>query len=403
MTTSREFAVQVVQQLQDANYSALWAGGCVRDQLLDKQPKDYDVATNATPEQVRQLFGENRTLPIGASFGVITVLGPRSADPIEVATFRRETGYSDGRRPDSVEFTDAREDAIRRDFTINGMFYDPIADIVIDYVGGQEDLNGKVIRAIGNPHERIDEDKLRMLRAVRFASTFCFELEPNTMAAVQQHAHEINVVSGERIGAELRRMLGGSNRATAAMLLRESKLLDQILVGSHTLDSQTWDQVLKTLAALGESNFACATSVLVGPLNDSAIVEQLSIDWKISNEEKKTIGWILRHKSTLANATALPWSALQPLLIQPDAKAALQVLHAEGCWPKEVERCRDRLAWPEDQFNPKPLLDGEQLKKLGVSPGPAFGKILKELRTKQLDGDLASTEQAINWVKEGLP
>ena len=170
---SRQFAIEVVQTLQSAGHQALWAGGCVRDQLLDRTPKDFDVATSANPDQVREVFGKARTLSIGASFGVITVLGPpgSGADPIEVATFRRDGGYSDGRRPDTVEFTDAKEDALRRDFTINGMFFDPVESKVIDYVGGKEDLKAQVVRAIGDPNERIEEDKLRMLRAVRFAST----------------------------------------------------------------------------------------------------------------------------------------------------------------------------------------------------------------------------------------
>ena len=237
MTTSREFAIQVTQKLQSAGYTALWAGGCVRDQLVGKAPKDYDVATNATPEQVRELFGKKRTLAIGESFGVITVLGPKSADPIEVATFRRDTGYSDGRRPDAVEFTDAREDAIRRDFTINGMFFDPIKQEVIDYVGGQEDLQRRVVRAIGDPHERIAEDKLRMLRAIRFAAVFDFELHHDTLLAVQQHVQDIKVVSGERIGAELRRMFNHSNRAVAVRLLSQSKLLPEILPGGERFDN----------------------------------------------------------------------------------------------------------------------------------------------------------------------
>ena len=162
----KQFAIEVTFALQRAGHTAYWAGGCVRDAILGREPKDYDVATSATPDQVRELFGFKRTLPIGASFGVITVVGPKSAGQIEVATFRRDGGYSDGRRPDSVEFTDAQEDAIRRDFTINGMFFDPATQQVIDYVGGQEDIKRRVIRAIGDPDKRIEEDKLRMLRAL---------------------------------------------------------------------------------------------------------------------------------------------------------------------------------------------------------------------------------------------
>src|SRR5215831_9296529 len=162
--TEREFAVRVVRRLREAGHQALWAGGCVRDELLGLVPKDYDVATDATPEQVRRLF--RRTVAVGAAFGVVQVLGPRPL-AVEVATFRSDVSYSDGRRPDRVVFSSPREDAERRDFTINGMFFDPIDDKLIDYVGGQADLHARVLRAIGDPVARFAEDKLRMLRAVR--------------------------------------------------------------------------------------------------------------------------------------------------------------------------------------------------------------------------------------------
>jgi poly(A) polymerase len=177
---ARDFAVDVVKKLREADFCALWAGGCVRDQLLGRRPKDYDVATDATPDQIRSVFGHRRTLAIGQVFGVITVLGTKRTGQIEVATFRRDATYSDGRHPDQVTFCDAREDALRRDFTINGLFYDPIEDRIIDYVGGQEDLKRRLVRAIGDPAARLAEDKLRMLRAVRIAADFAFDLDPET-------------------------------------------------------------------------------------------------------------------------------------------------------------------------------------------------------------------------------
>lgn len=162
-TSSREFAVYVVRRLRQAGYESLWAGGCVRDALLGLEPSDYDVATNATPEQIRGCFGRRRTLAIGAAFGVITVLGERGQTPVEVATFRRDAPYSDGRHPDHVTYSTAEEDAQRRDFTINGLFYDPLEDKLVDYVGGREDLERGIVRAIRDPFERFDEDKLRLL------------------------------------------------------------------------------------------------------------------------------------------------------------------------------------------------------------------------------------------------
>ncbi len=194
--TEREFAIDVVKRLRAAGYESLWAGGCVRDELLGLTPKDYDVATNARPEEVRRLF--RRTVAVGMSFGVVEVLGPRSpGEPlqVQVATFRSDVSYSDGRHPDAVVFASAREDALRRDFTINGMFFDPIENRLIDYVGGQEDLRNRVLRAIGDPATRFAEDKLRMLRAVRFTTCFDLHVHPATAEAVKYMAEQITVVS----------------------------------------------------------------------------------------------------------------------------------------------------------------------------------------------------------------
>ena len=225
----REFAVYVVERLREGGYEALWAGGCVRDQLLNIKPKDYDVATDATPEQVIDLFGKRKTVPVGISFGVVMVLGPsKKCGQIEVATFRADGEYLDGRRPDSVEFCSAEEDAKRRDFTINGMFYDPTSDMVIDYVDGQNDLKSKTVRAIGDPWSRFSEDKLRMLRAARFASTFGFEIESETADAIVALASNLNQVSVERIAQELRRMLAASSRGQALRDLFQLGLLAEI-------------------------------------------------------------------------------------------------------------------------------------------------------------------------------
>ena len=226
----REFAVEVVQQLRGAGHIALWAGGCVRDFLLGRTPDDYDVATNARPEQVQEVFGRRRTLVIGASFGVIMVLGPKGArtGQVEVATFRTEGPYHDGRRPQHVSFSTPQEDAQRRDFTINGMFFDPVAEEVHDYVGGQQDLKRGVLRAIGEPLQRFREDKLRMLRAVRLATRFAFALDPATALAVREMSAEILIVSHERIAQELKKMLLNQHRARAIELARDLGLLGVI-------------------------------------------------------------------------------------------------------------------------------------------------------------------------------
>lgn len=401
--TSREFAIQVVSTLQAAGHEALWAGGCVRDQLVGRTPKDYDVATSAVPETVREIFGKKKTLAIGASFGVITVLGPKGVDPIEIATFRRDGGYSDGRRPDGVEFTDAREDAMRRDFTINGMFFDPIKEEVIDFVGGKADLQAEQVRAIGDPNQRIEEDKLRMLRGVRFASTFGFDLEANTLKAIQEHASEINVVSGERIGAEMRKMLSGQNRADAARLLRESRLLTEILptdTDELVFQADRWDLTLASLKSLASSQFSPAVSILLDPVVKQQGVDRLAERWKLSNEEKKSISWICNNREALEKASQLPWSKVQPLLLSGEVECALDVAEAYQAAGADVAKaegirlCRERLSWPADKLNPAPFLDGKDLMKLGIEKGPKFKQVLNAIRIAQLDGEISSVEEA---------
>ncbi|MEX2026545.1 MAG: CCA tRNA nucleotidyltransferase, partial [Pirellulaceae bacterium] len=272
----RQFAVEVVGRLRAKGYEALWAGGCVRDQLLGLTPKEYDVATSARPEQIREIFGYKRTLPIGAAFGVISVLGPKGAGHIEVATFRRDAEYLDGRHPSGVTFTNAEEDAKRRDFTINGIFYDPLLEKVIDYVGGQQDLENKVVRAIGDPRQRFAEDKLRMLRAVRFTATFDFALDAETLAAIQQQADELTVVSVERIAAELRRMLVHPHRKRAMELLRGARLLEvvlpevtsQAIAASEDAPQHTWENKLAILDRLIEPTVSVALAAVLRDLSN---------------------------------------------------------------------------------------------------------------------------------------
>ena len=263
--SQREFAEQVVRQLTDAGFTALWAGGCVRDLLVGREPKDYNVATNARPEQVRDVFGKRRTLSVGESFGVIVVLGPRSAGQVEVATFRTDGCYIDGRRPESVVFSSPEEDAQRRDFTINGMFYDPLKKQVLDFVGGEKDLAAGVLRAIGDPHARMEEDKLRMLRAVRFAATFEFDLDDATADAVRSMADQISVVSGERFAQELRRMQVDRHRARAIELCHKVDLLVRVLpeLEPVTQDSSRWSRLTSRLRLLVEPNVALAFAVLL--------------------------------------------------------------------------------------------------------------------------------------------
>ncbi|MEM9941394.1 MAG: CCA tRNA nucleotidyltransferase [Planctomycetota bacterium] len=397
----QDFAIEVVKTLQTSGFQALWAGGCVRDQLLSRKPKDYDVATSALPDQVREVFGFKRTLAIGASFGVITVLGPKSAGQIEVATFRKDGGYSDGRRPDSVEFTDAREDALRRDFTINGMFFDPVKAEVLDYVQGYDDLQAELIRAIGNPHERINEDKLRMLRGIRFASTFQFVIEPETMAAIEKHSHEIDSVSGERIGAEIRRMLEDVNRIKAVELLRKSKLIQYVIPGAGLLfedDEEGWSERIDRLSRLKMNDFCAAAAILLDPLCRKYGLERVNNRWKLSNDEREAIAWIVENFTKLPSAHEVAWSEVQPLFLNPNIERAIRV--AEACYGNSagLSFCRARLYWPTEKLNPPPLINGGDLIQMGVEKGPKFKIILDRVRRAQLDGKIVSPDQARDLV-----
>lgn len=404
---SREFAVQVVRQLRDAGFEALWAGGCVRDQLLGREPKDYDVATLATPDQIREVFGKRRTLPIGAAFGVITVLGPKGAEQIEVATFRKDATYSDGRHPDSVAFSGAEEDALRRDFTINGLFFDPLADEVIDYVGGQDDLQKGVLRAIRDPEERIDEDKLRMLRAVRFAATLGFEVEASTMKAVQRHAFELVVVSAERIAEELRKILTHDNRRRGVDLLQWSGLLQTILPELDT-SVASWPQTLDALDAVIQPTTAVAFALLLRSIHcerdeSTEEVEQICRRWRLSNEEIKGVRFCLENDMLIRAAPVIPWPILQRVLIAARINELLRYSQAVE-WVLEegspaIDFCAEKLALPPEQLNPPPLIDGDDLRTAGISPGPIFKKLLRQIRDAQLEGQISTREEAIELAK----
>ncbi|UCE49528.1 MAG: CCA tRNA nucleotidyltransferase, partial [Phycisphaerales bacterium] len=251
---NRQTAIKVVKELARNGYQALFAGGCVRDMLLGRRAKDYDVATEAQPKDVIRLF--RRTLKVGAQFGVVIVL--LDGQQVEVATFRTETAYADGRHPGSVEFSTAAEDASRRDFAINGMFYDPLQRKVIDYVGGQADLKAKIVRTIGKPSERFGEDYLRMLRAVRFSTQLGFEIEPATWRAIRRNAANINRISGERIAMELEGILVDPNRAAGASMLIESGLAETIFPTLQRSQAQNAIGVLRQLRKKVDFSLALA-------------------------------------------------------------------------------------------------------------------------------------------------
>ena len=386
----------------------------MRDDLLGKVPKDYDVATSASPEKIREVFGRRRTLAIGAAFGVITVLGKTKGEgQIEVATFRQDAVYSDGRHPDSVRFSTPEHDAQRRDFTINGLFFDPIEERVIDFVNGQEDLQAGILRAIGDPEDRIDEDKLRMLRAVRFAATYELNVDPQTLAAIQHHAGELQIVSAERIAEEMRRMLRHPQRARAMELLREAGLLDVVLPEASMLaeDRAAWRRMLEMLTELGvHGRFPAALAVILRRVGD--IVQPVSgvaRRWKLSNEEKDRAKMLLIHESLICRAVESPWPQLQRVLILDGADElvdyAAAVVKVSGGDPASIALCRAKLALPPKELNPPPLVTGDDLKKAGIPPGKHYQRLLHAVRDAQLDGTVTSASAALElaislWQRE---
>lgn len=427
----REFALSIVERLRQAGYEAYWAGGCVRDLVLGRQPKDYDVATNARPAEIRDLFGRHKTLDIGAAFGVVAVVGPRQSGMVEVTTFRYDVGYSDGRHPDGVTFTTAEEDAQRRDFTINGLFYDPLSKDenrrVIDFVDGMDDLERRVVRAIGDPRARFGEDKLRMLRGVRFAATFGFALDGRTREAIVELATSIKVVSAERIAQEMRLLLVLPARAQAVRLLRETGLLTAIVPELVPLDERPvapdrpelgdlWQRTLAVLQALQEPQFPLALAALLhaaawhrrepseseGAQQSAQVVTQVGERWRLSNKETERATWLADQHRALIDAERMPWPRLQRLLISDGIDDLLKfhqaIAEAASHNTSHVEFCRRQLSLPPDELNPPPLLTGDDLIRHGVPPGRIYKCLLDQVRDAQLEKAIASREEAIALV-----
>ena len=414
-TRARDFATEVVFRLKNAGFTAFWAGGCVRDDLLGRTPADYDVATSARPEEVRDVFGRRRTLAVGAAFGVITVLGPRAAGQVEVATFRTDEAYTDGRHPAGVVFSTPEFDAQRRDFTINGLFLDPGTGQVHDYVGGQADLAAGIVRAIGVPAMRFGEDHLRMLRAVRFAAAFGFALDPATRAAIEAMRHLVTSVSAERIAAELRAMVTRPGRRRALALLDETGLAREVLpavappVGQgqeQAAAAARWEEAAAIIEALDEPELGQALAALFAE-GGAEPLRHAAGRLRLANRDAKLAVWLLDAVAAIGQAAAgelaaRPWSQVQPWLAHDDAFLLADLLRARAdagqgdaaaaAWvTAQLER-------PRVEIDPPPLLTGRDLMAAGVPQGKAVGEMLAALRAKQLDGEIVSREAAVEWV-----
>jgi len=414
-------AVRIIRTLRDHGHVAYLAGGCVRDALLGKTPKDYDVATDATPETVRKVFGRRNTLAFGAAFGVIGVLPeraqpttesptpesptPAKVEPIEVATFRSDGAYSDGRRPDSVSYGCAAADAARRDFTINGLFFDPATEQIIDFVGGRDDLWARRLRTIGDPHARFAEDKLRMLRAIRFATTLQFDIDAATHDAIRRHAADIDVVSGERIGTEMRKTLACDHAADGLRMLGETHLDQSVWPELGYADEASWRKRLASRPSVpeGVSDFVVALAlVLTTSRHATRDLKGLRDRWRLSTDEVRTTTRAIEEHEALMRADELPWSSLQPRLIDRDIATTLAVAEAvavsENGSRDGIRRCKTALQRPVHELNPPPLLTGQDLLAMNIPAGPAFKRWLHELRSKQLDGELTDRNEAIAWL-----
>jgi poly(A) polymerase len=434
MTLTRK-AKKIVKTLQKNGHQAVFAGGSVRDMLLSNTPHDYDIATSATPEQVESLFKNTRA--VGKAFGVILVKY-KDVD-FEVATFRSDGHYSDGRRPDEVVFTTIEEDAARRDFTVNAMFYNPINKQVIDYVNGLQDLENKVLRFVGNAEERINEDNLRLLRAVRFSLKLNFEMDIASFNQVRFNAEKVQNVAPERIREELMKMIELGKPRKMIQLLFQTGLMHQVLpevvnlkgspqnpefhlegdVLEHTIlvmEKLVGQNPLMQLAGLLHDIAKPTTLVIEDgrPTNkghDAAgadMTETIMLRLKFSNDEiefvKNLVADHMRHhiakefrKSTLKRYLALPYFNELMLLNEADTLSASGNL-------EHIEFLREKMSeWKPEVIRPKPLITGLDLIKLGYKPGPIFTTILDHVSDLQLEGQIANKNQALRMVNENYP
>ena len=436
--TVKQTAIEIVKTLQKHGYKAFFAGGCVRDMIMGKVSIDYDIATSALPQDIINLFG--KTIPVGVQFGVVIVV--KDGHNFEVATFRTEGSYSDGRHPDYVAFSTPEDDVKRRDFTINGLLYDPVKNEILDYVGGKEDISKGIIRTIGNPAERFTEDKLRMIRAARFACRFNFPIHEDTRRAIIQLAQNIHVVSAERIREELEKILTGTNPHIGIKLLDELCLLEEILPEVSSMKGvrqpenfhPEGDVFVHTLLCLSKlapvpeqgmerPSWTFAMGILLHDIGKTITFEEsdrirFNLHEKVGADMTAKI--CDRLKTSNAEKDRIVWLVLKHLYFKDAQKmrlSKLKRLFAEEGYPALAALCRiDALASSGDlsdyhycqemfsklsheEVKPKPLITGHDLIDMGLKPGPVFKDILTKIEDEQLEGNLNTKEAAIEKVK----
>ena len=435
-------ATRVVRELRERGFSAYLAGGCVRDLVLGCEPADYDVATSATPHEVMSVFP--RTYAVGAQFGVVLVPvlrdggnGERANYAIEVATFRSDGLYSDGRHPDQVHFSgEARLDVQRRDFTINGLLLDPLSQEVLDFVGGRQDLEQGIVRAIGQPHERFSEDKLRMLRAVRFAARFGYRIETQTFDAIRELAGEIHQVSHERIRDEILKMLTEGHARQAFELLDETGLLEQVLPEVKKMqgveqppqfhpEGDVWIHTLMLLEGLPAG---CSKTLALGVLlhdvgkpptfrrapdrirfdqHDEVgtrMAEEICRRFRLSNEETEQVCALVANHMRFGNVMRMKESKLKRFFRLPRFEEHME-LHRLDCLGSHrdlslYDFAKEKFqAMPAEQIRPAPLITGHDLIAAGYKPGPQFKEFLTAVEDAQLEGTIKTKEEAMELVR----
>lgn len=447
----KEFATSVVQSLRQQGFQAYLVGGCVRDLLFGREPKDYDVATDATPQQVMEIFPE--TYAVGAQFGVVLVPvpdgipgaseaeTPAKSHAVEVATFRSDVGYTDGRHPDEVRFSKSpQEDVARRDFTINGMLLDPLSGEVLDYVGGREDLKAGIIRTIGDPERRFAEDKLRMLRAVRFAARFEYRIQPQTFAVMQKFVEQIRVVSRERVRDEMTRMLTEGHARRAFEMLDESGLLEYVLPEISKMKGveqpaefhPEGDVFVHTLLLLDYLPHPCPATLAWGALLHDVgkpatfrvasdrirfddhvdvgvkIAQEICRRMRFPNDDTEQILALVDNHMRFGDAMRMKESTFKKFVRMPKFDEHL-ALHRADCLASQrnlttyefVRKKRSEI--PAEKMRPSPLVTGDDLIAAGHVPGPKFREILNAVEDAQLEGKLPSRDAALAFVRREFP
>ena len=452
--TTKEQATEILETLERHGHSAYLVGGCVRDLLLGREPADYDIATDATPTEVMEIFPDS--YDVGAQFGVILVPAPQgrskerkdkivvtapSHDMVEVATFRSDVGYSDGRHPDQVRFSRSpREDVERRDFTINGLLLDPRTNEVLDFIDGRNDLRARVIRTIGKPAERFREDKLRMLRAVRFAARFQFNIETGTLQAIQRLASEIHQVSRERVRDELTKMLTEGRARSAFLRLDQTGLLHQVLpeiaamkgVEQSPQFHPEGDVFVHTLLLLDKLPFPCPPTLAWGALLHDVgkpptfrraadrirfdehvevgvrMAEEICRRLRFSNHDTEQILALVANHMRFADVARMKDSTFKKFVRMAHFDEHLE-LHRLDCQAshgdlKLYQFTKDKVSsMPPEAIRPAPLITGEDLIAAGHKPGPRFKEILAAVEDAQLEGRLETKAQAMELVDREFP